>query len=201
MAPTRDPLMHRLRRRLRRREHEAGDERLSKRKVSRARKAVAGLEARIAKRQARRKRLDHVSVLDGTPTALGLKLVLLDARAADVWNGTLTSGDRRTVIAALLRRLGKKSQAELYQLFKEGRGAPANPPDAGTHQRLGDGTIGDYGEPLPWWQQGLDTSLGPELRRGLRLLGYSNRQPYGNEEWHTNLTANPHDLLIERGRV
>jgi hypothetical protein len=193
--------MRRLRGRLRRRSREAKDERLSKRKVRRARKAVAGLELRIAKAQARRKGLDHVAVLDGTPIALGLKIMLLDARKSGKWNGTLTSGDRRTVIARLLHRLGKSTQAALYKLFKEGKGAPANPPDRGTHQLLGDGVVGEVHEKLPWWRMGMDTSLGPELRAGLRDLGYEVTQPYSNEEWHSNMTANPHDRLIERGKV
>lgn len=211
--PERDPAMKRLRGKLRtwrekltRRRRwlsraDGADERQARRSVSKARKAVAGLESRIAKRQARRKSLDHVSVLDGTPCALGLKLALLDARENGGWNGVLTSGDRRTVIARLLHRLGKKTQAELYRLYLEGRGAPANPPNVGTHQRIGDGTVGEYEQPLPWFEQGLDTSDGPGLRRGLNRLGYPAYQPYGNEEWHTNLSRNPHHRLIERGRV
>ena len=212
--PKRDPAMKRLRGKLRnwrerltrrrrwlRRSRAQGvDERKAQRSVRKARKAVAGLEARIAKRQARRKSLDHVSVLDGTPCALGLKLALLDARQ-NGWAGVLNSGDRRTVIARLLHRLGKSTQAELYQLYLEGRGAPANPPDVGTHQRIGDGTVGSYGSPLPWFEQGLDTSDGPGLRRGLRRLGYDAFQPYSNEEWHTNFRTNPHHRLVERSRV
>ena len=205
MAPKHDPFMTRMRRRLRRlkREEHLADERGNTRKVSRIRKATAGVEFEIAKRQARRRDLGHVSVLDGTPTALGLKLVLLDARRSDRWDGVLNSGDRRSIIAGLLHRLSKKTQDELYKgwIRKLPGYYPANPPTQGTHLRLGDGTVGSVGEHLEWWQQGLDTSFGPELRRGLILLGYYAYQPYGNEEWHTNLKRNPHDRLIERGMV
>lgn len=200
MAPAHDPIMHRLRAKLRARRAEAHNRRLAAGKVRKARKAVAGLEARIAKRQARRKGLNRVTVLDGTPCPLGQKLVLLDARR-NGWDGVLSSGDRRTVIARLLRRLGKKTQAELYRLYLEGKGAPANPPTVGTHIRVGDGRVGSYGHPLAWWQEGMDTSAGPQLRAVLRDLGYPCWQPYSNEEWHTNLRANPHDRLIERGLV
>lgn len=199
--PEHDPKMRSLRGALRRWRRRLKDERLSTRKVRRARKAVAGLEARIARAQARRKGLDHVSVLDGTPIILGLKLVLLDARQSGKWNGTLSSADRRTVIRRLLHRLGKKTQAALWRLFQEGKGAPANPPDRGTHQLIGDGTVGELFEELAWWRMGMDTSLGPELRAGLRELGYEVIQPYSSEEWHSNMTENPHDRLIERGQV
>lgn len=201
--PKRDPIMRRLLGKLRRQRAVLRDDRADTRRVRSARRKVAGLEARIAKVQARRKGLDHVSVLDGTPTTLGLKLVLLDARRTGKWHGTLTSGDRRTIIAGLLHRLGKMTQAELYSgwIRRLPGFAPANPPTRGTHLRLGDGVVGAIGEKLPWFKQGLDTSAGPELRRALADLGYSAYQPYPAEEWHTNLKQNPHDRLIERGLV
>lgn len=203
-----DPIMHRLRPKLRRRKHEATDERNSKRKVRKARKAVAYLEHRIAKVQARRHGLDHEAVLDGTPMPLGHKLMLLDARMNRGWEGVATSADRRDhppFIVRLLHKLGKSTQAELYQGFIEGRPGflPANPPDRGTHMRIGDGVVGKLFEALAWWQEGIDSSYATQLREILIRLGYQAYRPYdsASEEHHTNLRENPHDRLIERGMV
>lgn len=205
MAPKHDPAMHRLRGRIRLRRREATDPRASKRKVRKSRKRIAGLEHRIAKRQARRKGLDHEAILDGCPLPLGQKLTLLDARKNGDWDGVVTSADRRTVIARLLHRLGKSTQAELYQGWIEHRPGflPANPPDRGTHMRIGDGVVGRLFEALEWWQQGIDSSLATELREILNNLGYDAYRPYASasEEHHTNLRSNPHDRLIERGIV
>jgi hypothetical protein len=199
-----DPIMHRLRGKLRRRKTEATDERTSQRKVRKARRAVAFLEHRIAKAQARRKGLDHEAVLDGCPMPLGHKLMLLDARR-NGWDGVVTSADRRSVIEGLLHRLGKSTQAELYQGFIEGRPGflPANPPDRGTHMRIGDGVVGALFAVLDWWQEGIDSSLATQLREVLNRLRYDAYRPYASasEEHHTNLNSSPHGRLIERGQV
>lgn len=196
--------MHRLRVRLRQRKL-AVDERASKRKVRKTRKLVAGLEARIAKRQARRHGLDKEAVLDGCPLPLGQKLVLLDARSSGKWHGVATSCDRRSAIGPLLKKLGKQDQAELYYGYIHGLPGylPANPPTQGTHIRIGDGTVGAVGEALEWWQEGIDSTEADELRSGLNELGYPAYQPYptASEDHHTNLTENPHDRLIERGKA
>jgi len=199
--------MHRLRGKLRRRKREVVDERGHHRKVRKARKAAAGLEQRIAKTQARRHGLDHEAVLDGTPMPLGQKLVLLDGRRHG-WDGTATSGDRRdkpSWVGRLLHRLGKSTQKELYEGFIHGLPGflPANPPTQGTHMRIGDGVVGAVGEPLEWWQEGIDSSYATQLREVLNGLGYSAYRPYpsASEEHHTNLSENPHDHLIERGRL
>lgn len=200
--PEHDPIMDRLRRKLRGRKR---DERSAgPRKVHKARKAVAFLEQRIATVQARRKGLAHETVFDGCPMPLGHKLMLLDARRHG-WDGVTTSADRRSSIASLLHKLGKSTQAELYQGFIEGRPGflPANPPDRGTHMRIGDGVVGKLFEPLPWWMEGIDSSLATELRSILVTLGYTAYRPYSSasEEHHTNLRTNPHGRLIERGLV
>jgi hypothetical protein len=202
-----DPIMHRLRPKLRRRNREAHDERTSTRKVRRARKAVAYLEHRIAKVQARRHGLDHEAVLDGTPMPLGQKLALLDARR-NSWDGVATSGDRRDKppwVERLLHRLGKSTQKELYDGFIRGLPGflPANPPTQGTHMRIGDGVVGAVGEPLEWWQEGIDSSYATQLREVLSRLGYRVYRPYSSasEEHHTNFSASPHNRLIERGLV
>lgn len=203
-----DPVMHRLRSKRRRRKRELRelrDERKApRRKVRKARRAVAYLEHLIAKSQARRKGLDKLSILDGCPLPLGQKLMLLDARRHG-WGGVVTSADRRSVIARLLHKLGKSTQAELYQGYIEGRPGflPANPPNRGSHMRIGDGVVGRLYEPLPWWMQGIDSSYASTLRSVLVRLGYAAYRPYASasEEHHTNLRGNPHDRLIERGQV
>ncbi len=205
--PEHDPKMHRLRGKLRRRHREAHDERASKRKVRKARKMVAGLEQRIAKVQARRHGLDHEAVLDGTPMPLMQKLALLDARR-NGWDGVATSGDRRdkpSWVGRLLHRLGKSTQKELFDGFQAGLPGflPANPPDRGTHMRIGDGVVGALFEKLPAWREGIDSSLATQLREVLNRLGYKAYRPYASasEEHHTNFKENPHDRLIERGLV
>lgn len=205
MAPKHDPKMRRLRSALHLRRREAADERTSTRKVRRARKAIASLELRIAKTQARRKGLDHEAILDGCPLPLGQKLVLLDARKSGLWVGVLTSADRRSAIKGLLRKLGKQDQAELYYGYTHHLPGylPANPPTQGTHIRIGDGTVGAVGEALEWWQEGIDSTEADELRSALNALGYPAYQPYptASEDHHTNLRQNPHDRLIERNRL
>jgi hypothetical protein len=206
-GPKHDPKMHQLRLKKRRRNREAHDERNSRRKVRKARRMVAGLEKRIAKAQARRHRLDHEAVLDGTPMPLGQKLVLLDART-NGWDGVATSADRRDhppFIVRLLHKLDKSTQAELYQGWREGRPGflPANPPDRGSHMRIGDGVFGALFEKLPWFKEGIDSTFATQLREILNQLGYSAVRPYAtdSEEHHTNLVKNPHHRLIERGLV
>lgn len=193
----RDPILDRLRRKTKRARR---DERLHTRKASLYQRKVASLRLRIAKVVARRKKLVKVAVLDGTPVTLEQKIALLYARTKG-WDGTVSSGDRRTVIARLLRRLGKKSQQELWDLAQAGLGAPANPPWMGTHQRLGDNVIGTPGEPIPAWQQGLDTSFATQLRSILNAAGFDFRQTYSDEEWHSNAMKAIKPVLIRKGLV
>lgn len=195
----RDPKLSRLRRKTKRARR---DERLHTRKASRYQRKVAFLRLRIAKVVARRKSLEKVAVLDGTPVTLEQKIALLHARAKG-WVGRVNSGDRRTLIARLLHRLGKSTQAELYLGYIERRPGffPANPPTMGTHQRLGDNVIGTPGEPIPAWQQGLDTSDATNLRQILTAAGFDIRQTYGNEEWHSNFMAPIKPVLVRKGLV
>jgi hypothetical protein len=197
---SRDPKLDRKRRKAKRLRRELHDDRGDRRKVSRLQKKLAFVRLRIAKVVARRKDLTKVAILDGTPVTLEQKIALLLARK-EGWDGTATSGDRRTTIARLLRRLGKKSQAELFQLFQEGKGAPANPPTQGTHLRLGDGVIGDPGVPIPAWQQGLDASFATQLRSILVGQGFDVRQTYSTEEWHSNFMAPIKPVLVRKGLV
>jgi hypothetical protein len=193
----RDPKLNRLRRMI------AGardDERRHTRKAAFYRRKAAKLRLRITKIVARRRGLQKVAVLDGTPVTREQKIALLWARSRG-WLGVVNSGDRRSVIAKLLRRLGKSSQAELYQGWVERRPGffPANPPTQGTHLRLGDGTIGVPGVPIPAWQQGLDTSYATQLRQILTAGGFDARQTYSHEEWHTNFMAPIKPVLVRKG--
>lgn len=197
MSKRRDPKLNRLRRKIKR---ARTDERRHTRRASRYQRKIAFLRLRITKVVARRKSLEKVAVLDGTPVTLEQKLALLYARTKG-WVGVVNSGDRRTAIAGLLRRLGKSTQQALWDLFQAGKGAPANPPWMGTHQRLGDGTIGEPGEPIPAWQQGIDTSDATNLRRILTAAGFDIRQTYSNEEWHSNWMAPIKPVLIRLGLV
>lgn len=192
-----DLKLNRLRRKIKRARE---DEVRHTRKASRFQRKVAFLRLRIAKTVARRKKLESVAVLDGTPVTLEQKIALLYARKKG-WTGTVSSGDRRTVISHLLRKLGKKSQQELWDLYQRGEGAPANPPWMGTHQRLGDNVIGTPGEPIPAYQQGIDTSFATQLRQILSAVGFDIRQTYGNEEWHSNWMKPIKPVLIRLGLV
>jgi hypothetical protein len=196
---SRDPKLDRLRRKI---AHAREDERAHPRKASRYKKKVAVLRLRIAKVVARRRDLDKLAILDGTPVTLAQKIALLYARAKG-WDGVVNSGDRRSKIARILHALGKLTQAELYQGYIEGRAGffPANPPTMGTHMRLGDNVIGEPGEPIPAWQQGLDTSFASQLREILRDAGFHIEQPYSNEEWHSNFMAPIKPVLIRLGLV
>ncbi len=194
---SRDPKLNRLRRKTKRARH---DERLHTRKASRYQRKVAFLRLRIAKVVARRKHLEKVAVLDGTPVTLEQKIALLYARSKG-WDGVVNSGDRRTVIGRLLRRLGKSTQLALWNLFQRGEGAPANPPWKGTHQRLGDDVIGTSGEPIPAWQQGIDTTAATLLRSILNAVGFDIRQTYGDEEWHSNWMTPIKPVLVRLGLV
>lgn len=192
-------------RRLRRKAHKARrDERTHKLKARRYKRRLAYIQALITKTVHRRHNLDHEVVLDGCPMPLAHKLMLLDARQHG-WEGEVTSADRRDAIARLLHRLGKSTQRELYEgWIKHLPGfLPANPPDRGTHMRIGDGVVGTLFEKLPYWMEGIDSSLATQLRTVLNKLGYRAYRPYASEseEHHTNLAVDPKQTLIARGRV
>lgn len=200
----RDPIMNRLRRK---RTRAQNNRRRFQKKANLAKRLSANLQGKILAVRARRKpeNLWKTVALDGTPIFLGLKLVLLDCRA-NGWVGILNSADRRKGVA---ERFGKMSQAKLYECSKvcspdcHGNCNPANPPDRGSHLLIGDGTVGLLFAQLEEWQLGLDTSYADELRATLSDLGYHAYRPYADsrEQHHTNLTKNPRQRLIERGRL
>lgn len=175
-------------------------------RASRLKRLVSRLDARIQKIRKRRDNLDRTVGLDGTPLSLGLKLVLLDARAHG-WPGVLVSGDRREGVA---EKYGKSSQAKLYRCYQNCTGDcpscnPANPPGRSTHELRSDGVAypGPVGRRLGWSQLGLDVSYAVELLSVLSELGYDFKRPYSDprEAHHLNCYTNPRKRLIARGRV
>lgn len=194
-----DPKLDLLRRKIRRARK---DERLHTRKAHLYQRKIAFLRRRITVAVARRKGLEAVAILDRVPVTLEQKIALLWARQHG-WVGRLNSGDRRDIprVARILHRFGLHTQAELYQMYLNGTGAPANPPNKGTHMRLGDGTLGAPSEPLPAYEQGIDSSDATNLRNILRSGGFTVQQTYGNEEWHTNWTAPIKPVLVKLGLV
>jgi peptidoglycan hydrolase-like protein with peptidoglycan-binding domain len=62
--------------------------------------------------------------------------------------------------ASILHRYGKHTQAELYQMWLNGQGNPANPPGRSTHECRSDGVPypGPIGRKLRYWQVGFDVN-------------------------------------------
>jgi hypothetical protein len=128
---------------------------------------------------------------------------LLDIREHG-WDGVINAADRTE---AHCDHCGdKSSQAELYNCWQAGNPdcAPANPPGTGTHEGVNDGTAypdEPRGSKLEGWQWGLDLSDEEGAAAAFADCGYHARRPYPNESWHFNLTENPRERLIKRGRV
>jgi hypothetical protein len=106
---------------------------------------------------------------------------------------------RGTDATTQLHQCGKSSQAELYALYKAGRGAPANRPGQSTHELYSDGVAYPsvpLGHALPWWCQGFDIA-DPSHASGVihqaRIRGWEVWQPYpgGAEAHHLNFRSRP----------
>lgn len=109
---------------------------------------------------------------------------------------TLNSCDRSKAAGPYLRKCGKSSQAELYQLYLQGKGNPANPPGRSTHERRSDGAAfaGPVGRPLFFWQVGMDWSDAPAVVRAASRRGWTATVTYpGNpqEGHHINFRRKP----------
>src|SRR5204862_7988854 len=78
---------------------------------------------------------------------------------------SLNSCDRSPEAEPLLKQCGKHSQAQLYEMFKNGvaNANPANPPGRSTHERRNDGIAypGAPGAHLEYWQVGMDWNNPP----------------------------------------
>lgn len=206
MPKHKDPSLNRLRSKA---EHDRHLAKIHKKKASLYKRRTAFIQAAIARRVHRRHHLNHTVVLDGTPTFLGLKLVLLDCRASGGWDGVLVSSDRREEIEPLLHKLGKQSQAELVRGYEQGLPGyfPANPYNQTTHALYSDGVAYSKIPPqhrLPhWWMLGMDVSLWDSLLAAAKKLGYDLRQPYptSSEAHHLNAYEDPKRRLVQRGRI
>jgi hypothetical protein len=99
----------------------------------------------------------------------------------------------------ILNRHGKHSQAQLYQMFLEGRGNPANPPGFSTHEQKSDGVAYGHiprGHDLAWWQVGFDVNDRDVLNcmRAAGRHGWHLFRPYHSrsEFHHLNFISEPH---------
>jgi hypothetical protein len=181
------------------------DRRRLERRASKIKRLLARIEARIERLRKRRHKLDDKGYcLDGASMPLVLKLALLDLRA-NGWGGVVNSADRTQRYCDSCS--DKMSQAELYQAFLNGTGAPANPPGQGSHEYVNGGTPAyqtkfPYGAKLPSWALGLDISDPEGFLAACKRTGYVFHRAYlPREPWHVNASENPRKRLIERGRV
>lgn len=109
----------------------------------------------------------------------------------------LTSCDRSTAAEPLLRRLGKKSQNQLYWGFVHGLPGynPANPPGFSTHERFNDGpAFPQYrrGARLPDELVGQDWSAGWAAAKAYNAMGIPAALTYpgsAREAQHVNIRA------------
>jgi len=113
---------------------------------------------------------------------------------------TLQSCYRGADAEALLHKLGKHSQRELYLMWlHRAPGAnPANPPGRSTHELRSDGVAYPHVAPggkLLWWQCGIDVDDAhvPAFTRVAEKHGWEVWRPYGtrSEYHHINFRKPP----------
>lgn len=113
---------------------------------------------------------------------------------------TLQSCYRGTDAEALLHRLGKSSQADLYDGWTHRRAGfnPANPPGFSTHELRSDGAAYPSvkrGGALKWWQCGIDIDDAHVLAfvAAAKRHGWDVWRPYptGSEYHHVNFHKPP----------
>ncbi len=129
-----------------------------------------------------------------TPPDIGayIAVVVNDAHA------TLNSAYRGADAEHILNKHGKHSQAQLYDLFINHGGTPANPPGFSTHELRSDGVaypMVTRGTELKWWMQGFDVNDGDvkNVMAAARKHGWQLFQPYhsGSEFHHLNFAQEP----------
>ncbi len=111
---------------------------------------------------------------------------------------TLASCDRSKEAEPYLRRLGKRSQRQLYDGWVRHLPGynPANPPGFSTHERRNDGTAypGPRGMVLRYWQVGMDWSDSDAVVRAAAKLGFTATRTYPRdqrEHHHLNFRREP----------
>jgi peptidoglycan hydrolase-like protein with peptidoglycan-binding domain len=134
------------------------------------------------------------------PRALADEVRLLKQKTG----ATLASCDRSPEAGPLLKKNGKKSQAQLFEESKHG-GNDANPPGFSTHERRNDGTAypGRRGALLEDWQVGMDWNLPSAVVREATKRGWIVTVTYPNnpeEAQHLNFRKAPElDVELEKG--
>jgi hypothetical protein len=130
-----------------------------------------------------------------------IAIVVNDARA------TVNSIYRGDDAAAILHRHGKHTQRELYAMFLNGQGNPANPPGFSTHELRSDGSAYPVprGRALERWQQGFevnDSDVREVIRQAARH-GWQLWQPYpGSSEFHhLNFRVRPRPTVHTVARI
>lgn len=126
------------------------------------------------------------------PAKLHPELKLIAARTG----ASLNSCYRGTDAESLLRRYGKQSQRQLYNLYLAGRGNPANKPGFSTHELRSDGVAYRIprGLPLRYWQVGQDWSDPGAVVREAKRLGFTATVTYPTnprEGHHINFRKEP----------
>lgn len=116
-------------------------------------------------------------------------------------NSTLNSCYRGEEAKALLHKLGKHTQKELYDGYKAGLPGyyPANPPGYSTHELRNDGTAYSQwprGAKIPWWACGIDVNDSDVLKMvaAAKRHGWQVSQTYpgsSSEYHHLNFRKPP----------
>lgn len=126
----------------------------------------------------------------------------------DVPGARLNSCYRGHGATRLLHRLGKHTQAELYDGWIHRRPGflPANPPGFSSHELHSDGNpvYGQRGRRIPFWKVGMDwdDQYVDALIRAAAKRGWHLVRPYssGSEYHHVSFSRKPRGSFIERRR-
>lgn len=128
------------------------------------------------------------------PEVLYDELVAIKAATGVVFNSIYRGKDAE----ALLHRLGKRSQAELYDGFVRGLPGfnPANPPGRSTHECFNDGVAYPLpaGVRLPSWMCGIDSSWSAGVTEAAGKRGWTVTLTYPGsprEAQHVNFRKKP----------
>lgn len=126
------------------------------------------------------------------PKELAPEVVLL----LEEGNSDLNSAYRGRDVEAMLHQCGKHSQAELYAMFLNGTGNPANPPGFSTHELFNDGVAFAVprGAKLEYWQVGLDLTNPAGFCAAARKRGWICTVTYpgaAGESQHVNFRKEP----------
>jgi hypothetical protein len=141
--------------------------------------------------------------IDGSavPRVLGDEIRLLKQKTG----ATLSSCDRSPEAEPILKRNGKKTQQQLFDLAQAGKGKDANPPGFSTHERRNDGTAypGRRGALLEDWQVGMDWNMPDAIVREASRRGWIVTVTYPNnpdEAHHLNFRKAPEfDIELKKG--